>query len=158
MSTTIGLAHLPSSVAPRDRRLTKSLSSFAVSGAVCVSSGTLLYCYAESLSAWRSGIVIVHEVSGDVTAAFLVVYLVVHLARAWRMSAQRPVSWWSGLLAMVSWGVATVTGVIGQFTSLDASPALWWMHAIASFVAAASACFHVAKGFRAHYSHLEEVV
>lgn len=136
----------------RDVRLTRSLRWFAYSASVCATTGSLLYCYDDSLAVIRSPLVWTHDVSGDLALLLLGVYLFDHLKRTWRMLLTRPISWWTGAVAVLCWILIAVGGVWGQFAPLDRYSVLWWTHAAGGVAAVVLVCAHAAYGFRAKLS------
>ena len=132
-----------------DARITRSLRWFAYMASVCAVTGTFLYCYDVSLAPVRGPMIIAHDVSGDCTVALLGVYLIGHLARTWGLRRARPLSWWTGVVAVAAWAVTAVGGLWGQFAPLERYSPLWWTHAIGSLAAVIVAGGHCAYGFRA---------
>lgn len=148
MAYSVAKAESTATGAGQDVRVLTSLRWFAYAAAVCTSSGTLLYCYGATLGSTRQAMVVIHEVSGDGTAVLLGVYLWKHVQRIWRLRKTRPLSWWTGMLGLATWTCATITGIYGQWSPIDAYAAIWWLHAIGSFAAVAITCFHAAYGYR----------
>ncbi len=110
-------------------------------------TGTLLYCYPLSLGVFRGTTVLIHELTGDGAVLLSACYLVVHLARVWRLKRRR-VSRWSAWAALALWVVAAGTGVYGQFAPLPAGSPEWLAHVAGSLAALIVACFHGIWGVR----------
>jgi len=132
----------------RDVRLTRSLQAFAWTAAVCATSGTLLYCYPEALRRVQGPMIIIHDVTGDLAAVLLGVYLVFHLGYAWWMRRMYPISWWSGIAGLAAWIATIITGIYGQFAPLAQGSIFWWIHGIGSLLAVVIVCGHAAYGYR----------
>lgn len=146
------LALNPQNGSPRDVRLTRSLRWFAYSASVCTTTGTLLYCYDESLAVIRSPLIWTHNISGDLALILAGVYLFGHLRRTWRLFSIRPLSWWTGAIAVLCWILIAIGGIWGQFAPLDRYSVLWWTHAVGGIAAVVLTSAHAAYGFRAKFS------
>ncbi len=130
-------------------RLSTSLRWFAWLAAVATTTGTLLFCYEQTLGPARNIVAVCHDISGDAAVVFLAVYLWRHVQKTWRMRRSRSVSWWTGVAGLSVWACASITGVYGQMWALEASPWTWWGHALGSFGAIVLMSVHVAYGYRA---------
>lgn len=119
--------------------------SIAAFIATCTAAGT--YAYPETLAAIRAPMVLIHELSGDVAVALTVLYLVNHLARTWRMK-KALVSRWTGIALVALAVVSALTGLYGQFVSLEQGSLLWWLHFVSSVVIILGACFHGLWAYR----------
>jgi len=131
-----------------DGRLSTSLRWFACFAAVATTTGTLLFCYERTLGSARNVVAVCHDISGDAAAVLLAVYLWRHVQKTWRMRRTRSISWWTGVAGLSVWVCASITGVYGQMWALDASPWMWWAHALGSFGAIVLMSVHVAYGYR----------
>lgn len=138
-----------------DARISWALRWFSLVALVCIASGTMLYCYDETLQRWRDLLVTVHEISGDLTILLLIVYLWVHMKRTWGLLPTRKLSWWSGMVAVAAWLIASATGAWGQAYTLERFTAAWWLHAMASIAGVVIAGYHAAHGFRAKLNDLD---
>ncbi len=130
-------------------RMSRSLKWFAYTAAAATSTGTLLFCYGNTLGDFKPIMIEAHELTGDAVVVTLGVYLWYHVGRTWRLRRVRPVSWWTGLAGGLCWVVSIVTGVIAQIFGMGDAVLLWWAHALASLMAIVVVCFHAACGFRA---------
>ena len=105
----------------REVRAHRALYALAGAVTVAATSGGLLFAYPETLGATRGAFVWLHDLSGDAAVALSVGYLWLHLPRTWPMRRQR-VSRWTGLGSVAVWGIAAVTGLMGQVGPLEGWP------------------------------------
>jgi hypothetical protein len=125
----------------------KLLITLAVLGSVASITGTLIYCYPNTLGALQSWMVLFHDVSGDLSVPFGIAYLWVHLSRVWKMK-RRKASRWSGYASIAFWTIAAATGVWGQIEVMKTGTPLANVHLVASIALVVVACFHGAWGLR----------
>ena len=129
------------------RRPLIGLSTFAF---IAVVTGTFIYAYPTTLESLQRIMVIIHDVSGDLTLVFGAWYLSVHLKRVWRMRRlllQR----WSGLFAVAVWCLAGGTGIYGQIWPMPSDSPVGLTHMISSIVAVVLGCFHGGYGLRRRF-------
>jgi hypothetical protein len=119
----------------------------SVAGLVAVVTGTFMYSYPTTLEALQSGMVLVHDASGDVTLAAGAWYLFIHLKRVWRMW-RRVLQRWSGYFAVLVWVVAGGTGIYGQLEPMPSTSTAGLVHIVSSIAAVVLGCFHGGYGLR----------
>ena len=125
----------------------RPLIALSVCAFVATVTGTFVYAYPESFAAIRREMIVVHDVSGDLTLLAGALYLRHHLVRTWRMW-RRVLSRFTGYLAVLVLAVAGGTGIYGQFYDMPSDSWPGMLHigfAIASLVLA---CFHGGYGLR----------
>jgi hypothetical protein len=123
------------------------LIALAWLGSFSTITGVGLYSYPSTLGVIRRGLIIAHDVIGDLLVAVAIAYFIVHLARTWRMK-KRVVSRWTGYVAITAFAIAAVTGIYGQVADMPSGSAASWVHAISSLALVVLACFHGAWGLR----------
>lgn len=122
----------------------------AIAASIAVTTGTFIFCYPNTLEAIRRGMIIVHDISGDITIVAAVWYLSIHLKRTWRMW-RYVLSRWTGYVALTVWAVVAVTGVYGQIFDMPTESVMSWIHIASSAIAVVIVCFHGGYGLRRHF-------
>lgn len=125
----------------------KLLVTLAVLGSIATITGTIIFCYPNTLGLLQPWMVILHDVSGDLSIPFGIAYLWVHLKRVWRMK-RRTASRWSGYFSVGFWSIAAATGIYGQFAVMESGSTTSTIHLVASIALVVIVCFHGAWGLR----------
>lgn len=126
------------------RRPLIALSTFAF---IAVVTGTFIYCYPNTMESLQKGMVVTHDLSGDLTIACSIWYLTIHLKRVWRMW-RRVLQRWSGYVAVAIWVAAAGTGIYGQLEPMPAESVMGIIHIVSAVAAVVLGCFHGGYGLR----------
>ena len=95
----------------------------------------------------QKAMVIIHDVSGDITILAGIWYLTVHLKRVWRMW-RRVLQRWSGYVTVAIFGAAAGTGIYGQIYPMPAESVPGFVHIVTAIAAVVVGCFHGGYGLR----------
>ena len=131
------------------RRPLIALSTFA---SIAVVTGTFIYCYPNTMEALQKAMVLIHDVSGDLTLVAGAWYLTVHLKRVWKMW-RRVLQRWSGYVAVAIFACAGGTGIYGQLYPMPNDSAIGILHIISAIAAVVLGCFHGGYGLRKKKLH-----
>jgi hypothetical protein len=126
------------------RRPLIALSTFAF---IAVVTGTFMYCYPNTMESLQQPLVLIHDVSGDLTLVAGAWYLTIHLKRVWRMW-RRVLQRWSGYFAVAVFAAASITGIYGQLYPMPAESPAGFLHIVSSIAAVVLGCFHGGYGLR----------
>ena len=121
-----------------------ALSIFA---SIATVTGTFTYAYPETLKAIRAPLIVVHDISGDLSLVAAVVYLWIHLKRTWKLG-KLALSWWTGLSTATLLSMVGATGIYGQIVEMPWGSWPATMHIVGGIAVIALACFHGAYGLR----------
>ena len=140
----------PAAVQESDDPARRPLIWLAVFASIATTTGTFIYCYPDTLEVVFRGMVIVHDVTGDLTILAGAWYLTIHLKRTWRMW-RRVLQRWSGYAAVAVWIVAAVTGVYGQIAPMPSGSTMSTIHAISATALVIIGCVHGGYGLRRYF-------
>lgn len=125
----------------------KWLKLLIASGIVAITTATLTYAYPETLAAIRRPMLLIHDLSGDLSIVALIGYLVVHLRRVWKIKHQTD-SRWSGYLAVALWSIAGLTGIYGQIWPLERGSTAYLLHLATAITLIGASGIHGGLGYR----------
>ncbi len=117
---------------------------------IATTTGTFIYCYPDTMKVVFDGMVVVHDLSGDLALVVGGWYLWIHLKRTWRMW-RRVLQRWSGYVAVLVWIVAAATGIYGQLVPMPSGSTMSTIHIVSAVALVASGCFHAAYGLRRYF-------
>ena len=117
------------------------------SGSVAITTATFTYAYPETLAAVRAPLLLLHDLSGDAALLALLIYLVVHLRRVWKIKKQLD-SRWTGYFAVALWLLAGGTGVYGQLFPLEPGTDAYRLHLLSAIARIGASGIHGGIGYR----------
>lgn len=129
----------------------RPLMLMAVFASIATITGTFVFCYPDTLEIVFDSMVVIHDITGDLTIVAAVWYLTIHLKRTWRMW-RRVLQRWSGYVSVLVWGAAAVTGVYGQFVEMPSGSTMSTLHAISATAAVVLTCVHSGYGLRRYFT------
>ncbi len=125
----------------------RPLIALSAAAFIAVVTGTFMYCYPSTMETFQRSMVVVHDVSGDLTVVAGVWYLAIHLKRVWRMW-RRVLQRWSGYFAVGVWSVAAGTGIYGQIYPMPTESVMGVLHVVTAIAVVVLGCFHGGYGLR----------
>ena len=131
----------------REKRARIYLIALATLFFFAASTATAMYSYPETMADYMRGLIISHDVIGDIAIVVSLLYIVNHLQKTWKMR-RATVSRYTGLSVVGLWTVASVTGIYGHFVELVDGSLLWQLHFVTSVAIVILACFHGIWAYR----------
>ncbi|MEQ9502642.1 MAG: hypothetical protein RIT81_37570 [Deltaproteobacteria bacterium] len=128
----------------------RPLIFLAALATIATTTGTFIYCYPDTMKVVFDGMIVVHDISGDLAIVVGGWYLWLHLKRTWRMW-RRVLQRWSGYITVLVWLVAAGTGVYGQFVPMPSGSTISTIHVISAIALVALGCFHSGYGLRRYF-------